>query len=153
MSLYFSLSIAAQTGSQSQMMMQMMKNMGGSSGLMGSAAGPSYPVAGLGGAGAGSSGLGGAGGLMGIISKMGGMFGGMGRGLGGISTLMQAANPFFLCKQTENFKVMPCQFIPRLCDAVSLKTYKVPGLLKCERMMSGCCLKNARAYMMAKTLT
>lgn len=62
-------------------------------------------------------------------------------------------NPYTLCKMTENVKAVPCRVMPQMCMIQSMKTYKLPNLMKCSPMGVGCCLKDARSLAMAKVFS
>ena len=105
----------------------------------------------------GSTGLAGLAGLTGSSGSTGssnaGLLGAMRGGLGsmsGMSRLMN--NPMILCRQTENFRPLPCGALPGICEAVSLNTYNFPGLMKCSPMGVGCCIKDIQSLMMVNQI-
>jgi len=89
----------------------------------------------------GSAGGGAAGGAA------GGMMGGM---MGGMSSMIN--NPVWLCRNTENLKMVPCSGYKAICDMISFRTYNLPNVLSCSPMGLGCCIKDAMTYMLLQRM-
>lgn len=76
-----------------------------------------------------------------------GLLGGM---MGGMTSMMN--NPVWLCRNTENLKMVPCSNFKSICDIISFQTYNLPNVLSCSPMGLGCCIKDAMTFMLLQRM-
>lgn len=75
---------------------------------------------------------------------------GLGGLMGGMNSMMN--NPVWLCRNTENLKMVPCSNFKSICDIISFQTYNLPNVLSCSPMGLGCCIKDAMTFMLLQRM-